>query len=195
MKTMYYLKNAQIVNEGRIFFGNILIKDGIIEKIFDNSRENIDVNEKKYTVIDVNRAYLLPGIIDDQVHYREPGLTSKADIYTESKAAVAGDRVVVTSVSSKTVLTSQTTGASSSVNVNASSDVEVVLGLSTTIVNGLAAGIVALLVNYINGIQKAGLSRSIEMIQNIPEGKEFIVYGLAATAPCRVRMKMAQVVQ
>ena len=90
MKTMYYLKNAQIVNEGRIFFGNILIKDGIIEKIFDNSRENIDVNEKKYTVIDVNRAYLLPGIIDDQVHYREPGLTSKADIYTESKAAVAG---------------------------------------------------------------------------------------------------------
>lgn len=90
MKTIYYLKNAQIVNEGRIFFGNILIEDGIIDKIFEDNGENTAVEEKNPKVIDVNGAYLLPGIIDDQVHFREPGLTSKADIYTESKAAVAG---------------------------------------------------------------------------------------------------------
>ncbi len=79
------IKNAQIVNEGKIFNGDIFIKEGVIEKI-----EPQITNAKANTEIDATGKYLIPGIIDDQVHFREPGLTHKADIYTESKAAVAG---------------------------------------------------------------------------------------------------------
>lgn len=81
----YIIRNSLIVNEGKITGGDVLIKDGRIEKI----GEAIDI---KYaaTEIDANGTYLLPGAIDDQVHFREPGLTHKANIYTESKAAVAG---------------------------------------------------------------------------------------------------------
>ena len=78
------IKNAQIVNEGRIFKSDLLIKDKIIKKISKS------INEKHDRCIDAEGLHLIPGVIDDQVHFREPGLTHKADIYSESKAAVAG---------------------------------------------------------------------------------------------------------
>ena len=80
------IKNAQIVNEGKIFEGDVLIEDGYITDI-DSS---ISVKSSNTKVIDAEGKYLLPGVIDDQVHFREPGLTHKATIETESKAAVAG---------------------------------------------------------------------------------------------------------
>lgn len=76
--------NAKIVNEGKTFVSDVLIRDGKIEKI----ASQIDTVADK--VIDAKGKYLLPGAIDDQVHFREPGLTHKATIYTEAKAAVAG---------------------------------------------------------------------------------------------------------
>ena len=81
----YLIKDIQIVNEGKTLACDVLIKDGIIDKI----GTHISVKEN---VIEINGngKYLLPGVIDDQVHFREPGLTHKATIYTESKAAVAG---------------------------------------------------------------------------------------------------------
>ncbi len=85
-QTSYLIKDAKIVNEGRIVNGNVYIKNGLIERIEENSK-SIDGN---YTIVDAAGHYLLPGVIDDQVHFREPGLEYKADIYTESKAAVAG---------------------------------------------------------------------------------------------------------
>ena len=78
------IKNAQIVNEGKIYKSDVLIENQIIKEIANNI--NIDVDQ----IIDAERLHLLPGVIDDQVHFREPGLTHKANIYTESKAAVAG---------------------------------------------------------------------------------------------------------
>lgn len=83
MKT-YLVKNAQIVNEGRIIAGDLLIKQGIIEKVGGI------INHTGATEINAEGLYLLPGAIDDQVHFREPGLTHKGEIYTEAKAAVAG---------------------------------------------------------------------------------------------------------
>ncbi|NGF75319.1 dihydroorotase [Fluviicola sp. SGL-29] len=81
----YLLKNAVIVNEGKKQNGDVYIKDGKIERIgFD-----VTVSEA-HELIDLNGAYLLPGCIDDQVHFREPGLTHKATIASESRAAVAG---------------------------------------------------------------------------------------------------------
>lgn len=81
----YLLKEFNVVNEGKTLACDVLIKDGLIHKI-DN---NVSVKEK---IIEIagNGKLLLPGVIDDQVHFREPGLTHKATIYTESKAAVAG---------------------------------------------------------------------------------------------------------
>jgi len=81
----YLIKNASIVNEGKIFASDVLLKNERIEKI----DTTIDV---KYQVEEVNAdgLFLLPGCIDDQVHFREPGLTHKATIYTEAKAAIAG---------------------------------------------------------------------------------------------------------
>jgi dihydroorotase len=81
----YLIKNAKIVNEGKTFESDVLIKNGRIEKIAGNITVPYKVEE-----IDANGMYLIPGAIDDQVHFREPGLTHKANIYTESKAAVAG---------------------------------------------------------------------------------------------------------
>lgn len=81
----YLIKNAQIVNEGKTFTSDLLIKNGRIEKIASNISVAYKIEE-----IDANGMYLIPGAIDDQVHFREPGLTHKATIYTESKAAVAG---------------------------------------------------------------------------------------------------------
>jgi dihydroorotase len=82
----YLIKNISIVNEGLIHQGDVLIKDGRIEKILPQ----IAQKDTGVTEINGEGKYLLPGVIDDQVHFREPGLTHKATIYTESKAAVAG---------------------------------------------------------------------------------------------------------
>lgn len=79
------IKNANIVNEGKIIKGNVLIQDNMIEEI---SQNEISTNADK--IIDATNKYLFPGCIDDQVHFREPGLTHKGEIYTEGKAAVAG---------------------------------------------------------------------------------------------------------
>ena len=77
--------NANIVNEGKVFAGDVLIKGQYIDTIGKNlSSKKADI------VIDAAGKYLLPGIIDDQVHFREPGLTHKGNIYSESRAAVAG---------------------------------------------------------------------------------------------------------
>jgi len=83
------LKNAKIVNEGKIIHGHILIENEYIAHIFSLS-DDISVYESTVEVIDIHHQYVFPGVIDDQVHFREPGLTHKADIYTESRAAVAG---------------------------------------------------------------------------------------------------------
>jgi len=77
--------NGTLVNENRIFESDILIKDGIIEKI-DKDLSHLQADQ----TIDAARRHIIPGLIDDQVHFREPGLTHKAEIYTESRAAVAG---------------------------------------------------------------------------------------------------------
>ena len=79
------ITNARIINEGENFIGSLLIEGERIAKI---SKDNIACNPD--TTIDAKGKLLLPGLIDDQVHFREPGMTYKADIYTESKAAVAG---------------------------------------------------------------------------------------------------------
>lgn len=81
----YLFKNISIVNEGKIFISDVLIGNSRIEKITNN----ISLREK-VTEINGEGKFLLPGVIDDQVHFREPGLTHKATIYSESKAAVAG---------------------------------------------------------------------------------------------------------
>ncbi|ULQ52598.1 dihydroorotase [Flavihumibacter fluvii] len=81
----YLIKNTQIVNEGKVYASDLLIADGKIHKIAPQITTNHGATE-----INGEGLYLLPGVIDDQVHFREPGLTHKATIYTESKAAVAG---------------------------------------------------------------------------------------------------------
>src|ERR1700752_3654800 len=83
--TKTLIKNAAIVNEDEIFVSDILIENGIIKQI---DRE-IDADEGA-EIIDATGLHLFPGLIDDQVHFREPGLTHKGEIYTEAKAAVAG---------------------------------------------------------------------------------------------------------
>ncbi len=82
----YLIKNATIINEGRSFTGSVLIRDAVIEKI---SAGPVNIPDD-VEVIDADGKWLLPGVIDDQVHFREPGLTYKADIESESSAAVAG---------------------------------------------------------------------------------------------------------
>ena len=83
------IKNAKLVNEGRTYQSDVLIENQKIKKI----SPKITIDRKKQEIdqlIDAEGLYLLPGVIDDQVHFREPGLTHKANIYSESKAAVAG---------------------------------------------------------------------------------------------------------
>ncbi|KAL9648235.1 hypothetical protein ABK040_009239 [Willaertia magna] len=88
--------NATIVNEGKTIKGHVLIEGDIIKQIIylNNNNENQEINNllkrENIKIINASGLYLLPGIIDDQVHFREPGLTHKANIYTESKAAAAG---------------------------------------------------------------------------------------------------------
>ena len=78
------IKAATIVNEGRQIIADVFVKDGFIEQIASSINQQADLE------LNAEGKYLLPGCIDDQVHFREPGLTHKGDIYTESRAAVAG---------------------------------------------------------------------------------------------------------
>ena len=80
------IKNARIVSENKVFEGDILIEDGRIAKI-DKHLSQINSDTQ---LIDANGKFVIPGVIDDQVHFREPGLTNKATIASESRAAVAG---------------------------------------------------------------------------------------------------------
>ena len=80
------IKNARVVNEGEIKKRDVLIDGDIILKI----SKSINVNATDVNIIEADNNYLIPGLIDDQVHFREPGLTHKGDIFTESRAAVAG---------------------------------------------------------------------------------------------------------
>lgn len=80
------LMNARIVNEGQIFDGSIRIENDRIKNIYKGEVEHLAGE----TVTDLKGKYVIPGLIDDQVHFRDPGLTHKADLYTESRAAVAG---------------------------------------------------------------------------------------------------------
>ena len=82
-----FIKNATIINEGRTFMGEVLIRDEVISSVASPGQTTIP---EKTHIIDASGLLLLPGIIDDQVHFREPGLTHKGDIFTESRAAVAG---------------------------------------------------------------------------------------------------------
>lgn len=81
----YLIKNIMVVNEGQTFTADVLLQKGRIEKIASSINIDFSVEE-----INGEGRFLLPGAIDDQVHFREPGLTHKATIYTEAKAAVAG---------------------------------------------------------------------------------------------------------
>ena len=78
------LKNGTLINEGKIFESDIAIKGDRIEKI----ASSIDAESK--STVDLKGKYVIPGLIDDQVHFREPGLTHKGEIATESKAGLAG---------------------------------------------------------------------------------------------------------
>jgi dihydroorotase len=80
----FLINGATIVNEGKSFIGNVLLKDGLINRI------STSPIEAEATIIDATGLLLIPGVIDDQVHFREPGLTQKGDIQSESRAAVAG---------------------------------------------------------------------------------------------------------
>ena len=79
-------KNAVIINEGETFTGDLLTENQLIKKISPNA-----INPPRSTrIIDAAGKDLIPGVIDDQVHFREPGLSHKADLFTESRAAAAG---------------------------------------------------------------------------------------------------------
>ena len=84
-----WIKNALIINEGRKYIGSVLIHQDKIQAVYEGEcPQEAEVNGDK--VIDATGKWLIPGCIDDQVHFREPGLTHKADIGSESRAAVAG---------------------------------------------------------------------------------------------------------
>lgn len=85
----YLIQNASIVNEGSIYQADVAVSDGFIKAII-TSGSPVDSQYSHFRVIDARGLHLLPGVIDDQVHFREPGLTHKGNIYSESRAAVAG---------------------------------------------------------------------------------------------------------
>ena len=86
--TEYIIFNACIINENQDYIGSLHIKEGKIDKIYEGVQKKEDF--KNFRIIDATNKLLIPGVIDNHVHFREPGLEHKADIYTESKAAVAG---------------------------------------------------------------------------------------------------------
>jgi len=91
MNSSYYITNARVVNEGRTQYHHVLILNGKIDHVFRQDRINLYyLEDNNIPKIDAKGMYLIPGVIDDQVHFREPGLTHKGDIQSESKAAVAG---------------------------------------------------------------------------------------------------------
>ncbi|HPY83234.1 MAG TPA: dihydroorotase, partial [Bacteroidales bacterium] len=83
------LANATIVNQNKEFLGSVLISGNTIEEVFVGAIPH-SMNLDSIEYIDCSGKYIFPGIIDDQVHFREPGLTHKGTIKSESKAAVAG---------------------------------------------------------------------------------------------------------
>jgi dihydroorotase len=87
MKKRLLIQNATIVNDGKEEIGSVLINGDYIEDVLGSSTSSIPENVE---ILDATGKYLIPGIIDDQVHFREPGLTHKADIYTEAKSGIAG---------------------------------------------------------------------------------------------------------
>ena len=82
------IKNATVVNDGQSRKADVLVEDDIIVKIEENI--NQPCASQSVEVMDAEGCYLLPGVVDDHVHFRQPGLTQKADIATESRAAAAG---------------------------------------------------------------------------------------------------------
>ena len=86
---MKLIHKAILINEGRSFEGSVLIEGSKISKVFETGVPEI-VLQQCGEIIDARGLYLIPGVLDDQVHFRDPGLTHKGDIYTESRAAVAG---------------------------------------------------------------------------------------------------------
>lgn len=86
MLNKYFLSGALIINEGKSFIGNVLIEEGMIAEITVGNHQA----PQDSIIIDASGKYLIPGVIDDQVHFREPGLTHKGDLSSESRAAVAG---------------------------------------------------------------------------------------------------------
>jgi len=88
--TSKLLLNAQIVNEGKAFFGHIFIRNEIIEKILLANDDYSELISESTEIIDLSGHLILPGVIDIHVHFREPGLTQKGTIFSESRAAVAG---------------------------------------------------------------------------------------------------------
>ncbi len=85
---MILIQNATIINENKTFLGSVLVENEYIKAIFEGDAP-IEI-EGAYTTVDATGKLLIPGVIDDQVHFREPGLTHKGNIYSESKSAVAG---------------------------------------------------------------------------------------------------------
>jgi dihydroorotase len=79
------IKNGLLINENQQYIADIYIEDGSIAEINKNG-----ISQSADKTIDAAGKWIVPGVIDDQVHFREPGLTHKAEIYTEAKAAVAG---------------------------------------------------------------------------------------------------------
>ncbi|MDL2214839.1 dihydroorotase, partial [Dysgonomonas sp. OttesenSCG-928-M03] len=86
---MYLIHNATIINEGKSFTGSVLIEGEIIKAIYHDQSVPTEILNRA-TVVDATGLWLMPGVIDDQVHFRDPGLTHKGDISTESRAAIAG---------------------------------------------------------------------------------------------------------
>lgn len=90
MDKKYLITGATLINEGRSYKGSVLIAGGMISRVTTDENPSISQGDTDVQLIDGSGKWLIPGVIDDQVHFRDPGLTHKADLYTESRAAVAG---------------------------------------------------------------------------------------------------------
>ncbi len=90
MNKSYYIHNALIVNENSRFSGAVFVREGVIDEVFHGRAPDGFIMPDGTIVIDAKEKFLFPGIIDDHVHFREPGLTDKGDLRSESRAAVAG---------------------------------------------------------------------------------------------------------
>ena len=88
MKTL--IRNATIINEGRSYIGSVLIEGNFISAIYKGKSLPSEADMKGAVIMDASGQWLLPGVIDDQVHFREPGLTHKGCIASESRAAEIG---------------------------------------------------------------------------------------------------------